>query len=198
MSRIRPKRVIERRKQLRLSQVELARHVGITQQAVNQLEKGETQRPRKLKELAHALECTEDWLLGGDDKPLPPAGVPLISWVQAGKMSEVVDNYQPGDAEDWVAFPAKHSKMIALSVKGTSMNRVSPDGSTIIVDLVDRELVANRLYVFKTGDSATFKRYKDNPPRLEPDSTERHDTIYLAKVKAIPVGRVIRSFMDFE
>src|SRR6476646_3109550 len=36
--------------------------------------------------------------------------VPLISWVQAGAWDNLVDNFQPGDAERWIATYAKVSK----------------------------------------------------------------------------------------
>lgn len=31
---------------------------------------------------------------------------PLISFVQAGKWQEIIDNFQPGDAEAWIPCPA--------------------------------------------------------------------------------------------
>lgn len=196
---IRPDRIKKRRADLRYTQVQLAKQIGVSQKAIAKWESGRTKtRPAKLKELAEALECTEDWLLGGDDKPSTPDGVGLISWVQAGTLAEVYDAYQPGDAEMWVDYPARHTKMIALRVKGTSMNRVSPEESIIIVDLLDRELSSNRLYVVKIGDEATYKRYRNNPPRLEPDSTDSYDTIFLNDENVQPVGRVVRTMMDFE
>lgn len=198
MSRIRPDRVKERRLELRLSQGDLAKAVGVTQQAIQQIEDGKTARPRKLKELAEALQCTSEWLLGGSKAPDRPEGVGLIDRVSAGQLAEIIDNYQPGDADEWVDYPAKHSKVVALRVKGNSMNRVSPDGSIIIVDLLQREMTSNRLYIVKIGEEATFKRYRANPPRLEPDSTEAHDAIYLEGVDHQPLGRVLRTMMDFE
>ena len=196
---IRPDRIKKRRADLRLTQTQLAKRTGVSQKAIAKWEAGRTKtRPARLKELAEALECTEDWLLGGDDKPSAPDGVGLISWVQAGNLAEVYDAYQPGDAEMWVDYPARHSKMIALRVKGTSMNRVSPENSIIIIDLLDREMTSNRLYVVKIGDEATYKRYRSSPPRLEPDSTDPHDTIFLNGENILPVGRVVRTMMDFQ
>jgi len=139
------------------------------------------------------------WILWGiDSRGSRPEGAGLISWVAAGGMAEVIDNFEPGDAEDWIDYPAKHSKIIALKVRGNSMNRISPEGSIIIVDLLQREMSANRLYVVKIGDDATYKRYRDNPPRLEPESTESHDTIFLGGEEVQPIGRVIRTMIDFE
>lgn len=66
--------------------------------------------------------------------------VPLISWVQAGDWCDVVDLFQPSDAQDWLYCPVSHSKITyALTVHGLSMyNPVSSpsfnEGDTIFVD----------------------------------------------------------------
>jgi SOS-response transcriptional repressor LexA len=140
------------------------------------------------------------WLLWGQEgKSASEPSTPLISNVPAGQMAEIIDNYQPGDAEVWIDYPAKHSKVVALRVDGTSMNRISPDGSIIIVDLLQREMTSNRLYVVGINGEATYKRYKSNPPRLEPDSyVPGHEPIYLDGIKYQPLGRVLRTMMDFE
>ena len=200
----RPDRLKERRLMLGLTQMQLAKQMDVSQKAITKWESGRTiTRPAKLKELSEALQCSEDWLLGGRETPSAPNGVGLISWVQAGDLADVYDAYQLGDAEKWVDYPANHENMIALRVKGTSMNRISPEGSIIIIDLLDRELSSNRLYVVKIGNQATYKRYRNNPPRLEPDSTDPHDTIFLSAPDSQEsdiqvVGRVVRTLMDFE
>lgn len=65
--------------------------------------------------------------------------VPLISWVQAGQWTEIVDNYVPGDGELVAARDSKPGKYaFALRVEGDSMvshNHLSfPQGTIIIVD----------------------------------------------------------------
>lgn len=96
--------------------------------------------------------------------------VPVISWVQAGDFASVVDNYQPGHADDW-AYPVGpvHRHTYGLKVRGPSMTNTSgeeptfPDGSVIIVepDLIDvpENLVGKFVIVRRAGDDeATFKR----------------------------------------
>lgn len=52
------------------------------------------------------------------------------------------------------------------------MDRVAVDGSTIIVNRRDRRLVSGKFYVFVASDGeATFKRYRANPERYVPYST---------------------------
>lgn len=57
------KRVAERRTALGLSQTDLANAAGMKQQGVASIEKGDVERPRKLKEIAETLGVSEDYLL---------------------------------------------------------------------------------------------------------------------------------------
>lgn len=59
------KRIKEKRMELALTQVELAKRVGITQQSLQKIEDGRTQNPRKLLSLAKQLHCDPEWLLSG-------------------------------------------------------------------------------------------------------------------------------------
>lgn len=60
-------RVKQKRIELCLSQTKLARIVGMSQQSLQAIEAGETQRPRLLLELSVALNCEARWLLYGDE-----------------------------------------------------------------------------------------------------------------------------------
>ncbi|ASL89061.1 MULTISPECIES: helix-turn-helix domain-containing protein [Serratia] len=57
-----------RRIELGLTQAEVAELAGITQQSYQQLEAGETKRPRNLLEISSALKCTAHWLMYGKRK----------------------------------------------------------------------------------------------------------------------------------
>lgn len=56
------------RLQLNLTQEELAQKAGVTQQSIQQAESGAIQRPRRLFEIATALNCKIEWLLYGSDR----------------------------------------------------------------------------------------------------------------------------------
>lgn len=65
-------RIAEERAQLGLSQQELADRVSrlgykITQTGIDKIEKRDTARPKCLKELAIALNVTQEWLLTGHE-----------------------------------------------------------------------------------------------------------------------------------
>ena len=90
--------------------------------------------------------------------------VPLISWVQAGSWSEIVDNYLPGEGDLVAAKESKPGKYaFALRVEGDSMvsnNHISfPTGTIIIVDPA-RAANPGDFVVAKDVDTqqATFKR----------------------------------------
>ena len=97
-----------------------------------------------------ALNLTNGWMDQPEDKesihanteqgPDITGKVPLISWVQAGAWEEVIDNFHPGDAEDWIDTTANvSSQSFALRIKGDSMTNPHgtpsiPEGSMVVVD----------------------------------------------------------------
>lgn len=117
---------------------------------------------------------------------------PLISWVQAGELAEVVDPYSLGSFEKEIIVEYNRESVIALRVKGSSLNRVAPDGSIIIVDYTLQELVPEKFYVLRVEGEATVKRYQTNPDRFEPFSTEPDHPIVFPSDGLYLVGRVVR------
>lgn len=94
------------------------------------------------------------------------AKVPVISWIQAGELSEVFDIFHPGEAVQWedaiYSKPSKHS--YALVVEGDSMDRPGatpnfPAGTILIVD-PDRASHAGDYVIAKdvATQKATFKQ----------------------------------------
>ena len=158
-------------------------------------------RPRSdnLEKLADVLQTSVYWLLngsGGHDDREAPAEIPLIAWVAAGRMSfpditdEIIGHVKAADLDpsgDWVA----------LKVVGDSMDRISPPDSIIYVDRKDKVLVPNACYVISNGDGeATYKRFRPNPMRFEPVSTNpAHEPIYPTREPLI-VGRVKKSTLE--
>ncbi len=86
--------------------------------------------------------------------------VPLISFVMAGDWTSTVDNFQPGDAEEWVPFPGNIGPhAFALRVNGPSMEPKFVEGDIIFVD-PDREAESGDFIIAKNGaDEATFKKF---------------------------------------
>ena len=199
-------RVTTARDRLGWSQSELARRISqrralagkseVKQQSINQLELGEVENPRYLVDLAEVLSVSANWLVGETDADSGRNDinrVPLISWVEAGELSDIADPYVPGDAEEWIPVNYRHNNLIALRVRGHSMDKVAPEGSIIVVDLSDRSPMDGKHYVFKHDGRATFKTYRAGPPiQLEPQSTDpEYAPLYPGDGCEI-VGRVIQ------
>lgn len=93
--------------------------------------------------------------------------VPLISWIRAGMWADIVDNFHPGEADEW--FTPVHSKpkekSFALTVEGESMTSPYPGslsfpaGTIIIVD-PDQAYTPGCFVVAKdvVTQQATFKQ----------------------------------------
>lgn len=101
------------------------------------------------------------------------------------------------DYEELIPVASDSDTLRALRVRGNSMNREVADGGIIVVDYSQRHPYDGMLVVARIGDEVTFKRYRDTngPIRLEPESTEPHDTIYPGDGFEI-LGRVIHSIRN--
>lgn len=90
-----PERVTELRKARGLSQADLAKLVGSSQQSIDQIERGRTRRSTRLHELARALGTSPDYLLGADaggklptplvtERSVPSGHLPFGGKISAG------------------------------------------------------------------------------------------------------------------
>lgn len=191
MSRIyAPNRIAELRIAKGLTQQDVADRIGgtTTKGTVSKLEKrtmGCT--VDHIFDLARALEVDPSEIIV---KVEPGAReVPLLGRVAAGNWREAI-----ADADEFVAVPEKISgkNLFALRVDGDSMNTIVPDGSIIVVNPDDLDLVDGRVYVIANGHhETTFKQFSANPPRLLPCSTNPvHQPIEIGREPFITVGRV--------
>lgn len=163
----------------------LARETKLPQPTISRILNGTTKDPEiaTVRILADYFGVSESQMRGIE--PLPdqhgvrePSGIyntepgpdiqgrlPLISWVQAGAWSEIIDNFSPGEADEWLACPVSHSPAtFVLRVRGESM--VNPygrhsfqDGDLIFVD-PERPALHGSLVVVRLDDNveATFKQ----------------------------------------
>lgn len=128
---------------------------------------------------AEKLKVRQEWLYYGTgpmrDLPKPkgraPIDIPLLSWVSAGQLLDPgMDNIEALESVTVADLPA--GEYIATTVRGDSMDRVSPEGSILIVRTDDRELKDGGYYLFSIRGETTYKRYFNTPvQRLEPYST---------------------------
>ena len=87
--------------------------------------------------------------------------VPLISYIQAGHWSEVVDNFSVGDADEWLMTDSELSGLAcALEIKGESMLPEFSPGDRVIID-PDVAPQPGDFVAAKNGhEEATFKKYR--------------------------------------
>lgn len=166
-------RIRARRKQLSWKQKDLADASDSTVSAISQYELG-TAMPsaNRLALIAKSLDVSLDWLISGSDNFQNDATrtadkvvkVPLISDTQAGGWREIMDNFQPGQADVWIETTERVSKnAFALRVSGNSMQdannpRSIPDGAIVIVD-PNVEPQSGDIVVARLNGSSTVKKY---------------------------------------
>lgn len=125
--------------------------------------------------------------------------VPVLEWVQAGKLAEPRSQIPAEDVPLLAFADLGKGEFFGLTVKGSSMDRISPEGSIIIVNRQDKTLVNGRCYVFSVRGETTYKRWHGgSTPYLAPYSTDPiHQPIMVGKKKDLEViGRVKRTVLD--
>jgi SOS-response transcriptional repressor LexA len=193
-----------------LSQPALAKLAGVSQGTIGNIEAGTRHNPRELLAIAAAAGVQAEWLKSGkgprdpDDNVselLPRRRVPLISWVRAGRIDEISDQFHPGDADEWhdVYDTMPGNSAFALRVDGDSMTSPYPgelsfpDGTIIVVD-PGRSVDAGAFVVAKdvTTQRATFKKLATDGGRwfLKP-LNPAYPTVEIDDPALRVIGRVI-------
>ncbi|WP_176086282.1 XRE family transcriptional regulator [Martelella sp. HB161492] len=149
--------------------------------------------------IANILGCSAGWLAYGEPSPGRKILVPVVSFISAGKLAE--PNGATVRSQEYIELPEnslRNGNWIALRVEGDSMDLYSPPGSIIFVNRNECEAIDGGFYVFATDDGdATYKRFRQDPDRLEPESTNReHKTIYPTNPLTI-IGRVRHTLFTF-
>lgn len=129
-----------------------------------------------------------------------PHRVPLISATTAGHWAEVVDNFQPGDAERWIEVPSgMGGHAFALRIRGDSMEPTIRDGWIVVVD-PDCPAEHGKIVVVRQNSDteATCKRliYDGATPYLRPDN-DRYPIMEMRE-DAVICGVVRRAQVDFD
>lgn len=166
-------RIRAQRKLAGLTQVELAKTVGVARVSLTQWENGDTSpKGENLLKLAKALNTSPDWLVTGKGDPstgisapeLEPAPIghrmiPLINEVQAGSWREICDNFQASEMllTDLDLSPSA----FALTIRGESMLPDYRDGDRVIIDPNVRPTPGDCVVAINGSNAATFKKYRE-------------------------------------
>lgn len=96
--------------------------------------------------------------------------VPIIAWVAAGQLGDP-DTQLPAELQTLEISGLPAGDYFGTKAQGDSMNRIAPDGSILVVDRADKDLVRGRRYIFSRRGKTTFKRFGGTDPyRLDPES----------------------------
>lgn len=149
--------------------LELANRVDSDVGNISRLERGKQgYSDEMLQKIAVALGCKVADLFAGADgsanvspAPLGTRRIPLVSYVQAGHMTEAIDSYAVGDACEWLLTDLDLSGYaFALEIKGDSMLPEFKQGDRVIID-PQVEPNPGDYVVAKNGENeATFKKYR--------------------------------------
>lgn len=164
---------------------------------------------KKAMVYAARLKVRAEWLYSGegDMHPEPPKitrnvqDIPVIAWVQAGGLADVGQIEEIDELERMTISGLPTGRFFATDVRGDSMDRISPEGSRIIVNAEERDPQSGGYYLFSLRGETTYKRYYAEPiPRLEPYSINpANRPIYLMNDDDwVVVGRVVRSLIDLD
>ncbi|WP_438284242.1 LexA family protein [Pseudomonas alabamensis] len=211
-------RIKAARKHAQLTQVALARLVGIDQASISDLERGRSGRSSYNASIAKACGVSALWLENGTGEMLgiatpEPSNVataqqpelffryPVISWVAAGAWAEAVEPFPPGfsDRYEMSEYAAK-GPAFWLEVKGDSMTSAVgqsiTEGTLILVD-TEAEVQHGKLVIAKLADSneATFKKLVEDGGRcfLKPLNTAY--PIQMCADDCRIIGVVVRALM---
>ena len=158
-----------RRKALGMTLEELAFQIGGDNGNLSRLERGKQgYSDETLRKIAQALGCSVADLFSGAEResnvsqvPLGTRRIPLVSYVQAGHMTEAVDPYALGDADEWMLTDLDLSaNAFALKIKGDSMLPEFREGDTVIIDPVVPPLPGDYVVAKNGENEATFKKYR--------------------------------------
>lgn len=165
------------RKAKKMTQKELAQKSGVKQSVISDLETGNAKSTGSILELANALGVTAEELKKGvfdevsltNVVPVVPRMAPVLSWVQAGTMTNV-ESFDMSQVEEWLPIPdGDCEKCFYLKVQGLSNYPEFLEGDYILVDptLPFGDMNSGDIIVVRKFDDATFKRLV-----IEPDGTK--------------------------
>lgn len=184
-------RVREFRKARGLSQEELAARIGddLSISTISRIESGRIKLSRDwLEKIGAALGVNPIELIA--DASSQVRLIPVIGRVSAGDWAEAIQS-----PEGWLPIPANIGGANAFALKpiGDSMDNVVGEGEFVVVDPDQRDLMPGQAFIILNGQGeATFKRYRADPPRLEPDSSNpEHQPILIGREPFVVLGRVV-------
>lgn len=128
-------------------------------------------------QIAREIEIALDLPKGFLDQPTPNNStmlgplerrLPVVGSIAAGAWCEAVDNFQPGDAEEWIEAPGPVGPhAFILRIEGISMENKFFEGDKVVIDPSLEALPGHFVAAKRTSDQAvTFKQLKQEGTEL--------------------------------
>lgn len=180
-------RIRQARKRAGLNQAALAERLGVSQPAVANWESG-VHDPRRLvlAKLADALGTPLEWLAEGarsaEERDKHPAAAylrralrhtPVIRYRDAVRFLEDAAPDPHDFAEDYIPVTAGSERVFALFLSDEAVDLAFPRDSLVVIDYADRRPVDGAFCLAAPFDYPILRRWRDNPARLEPHSSNR-------------------------
>lgn len=186
-------RIRDARKKSGISQVDLAKRVGVSQPAVANWESG-VHDPRRLMiaKIADALQVSPLWLASGarsaaeeDKHPAaayirrPLQHTPVISFADAARLYEDPETDPHAVAEDYIPVTSGAEKLFALFVDDEAVDLAFPKDTLVVIDYADVRPADGAYGLFMLNGPPIIRRWRAHPARLEPaSSSDAYGPIY--------------------
>ena len=182
------------RKAKGLTQVQVAKIIGLSQGSYSEWESGKTKIDAiSLARLAELFETSADYLLGNTSAPKESVRIPVLGSIPAGIPVEAVE-----DIQDWEEIPTSWTsggrEYFGLKVKGDSMYPKYLDGDTVILRKQSVCDSGDDCAVLVNGCDATLKQvflHEDGSVETRPANPAYPPRTYTPKeVVELPVSIV--------
>lgn len=169
-----------------VSQSELARRVGVSQQAIGKLVSGESSTSRQLHKIARELATSPAYLMGETDDPDEGALLPLPAedvagdlglvaikevdlalglgggYIDDGAVLETTRYFPSSWLRELTRTPPEH--LVFARTKGDSMKPTLSDGDIVIIDLTQQRISEqDGVYAVAVAQLGMVKRIWANP-----------------------------------
>lgn len=181
------------RKAAGLSQAELAKKSGVTQQLISQIERGENTSTTKLPALAAAIGCKVAQIDPSYSEGTAAAiAVPLLSLELMAKVARSGASAMPEDVERIPVGGLGPGEWVAVATIDDALDRVAPEGALLIANLAETALERCRFYLIYDEEQGTVfcRRYFFDPPVLEPWSLQHRFKTMAMRRTLRPIAKV--------
>lgn len=163
-------RLKELRKSRGLTQTDVAKYIGISQNNYSYWENGKVKIDTgSMQKLADFFGVTVDYVLGNDAIPSYKNTYPLTPYIRLPIFGEIHAgtpiNTNQGETGEWDSADVKYGdgKHFMLRISGDSMTPTIPDGSIAIIRQQDYAEKGQVVAFALNGDYATLKRFYPQP-----------------------------------